>query len=206
MAQHSHETCYRLPIYEIWIQATKSNAAATTFVIVAIFITYVVLVACQHTASRLTWAFARDNSLLFSRHVSKINPSLDVPLWALMANSGVIFLIGFIYLGSTTAFNAFIGTGLLLQQVSFAFPALLLLLRRRSEKYLRRDRFVNLGIFGWVANAVTVAYGLVTMVFYCFPPYLPVTGSTMSKKCLELLAGDRFLILWIQTIVLRSWE
>lgn len=184
MAQNTHETSYRLPIYEIWIQATKSDAAATTFVIVAIFITYVVLVACQHTASRLTWAFARDNSILLSHHVSKINQSLEVPVWALIANSGVIFVIGFIYLGSTTAFNAFIGTGLLLQQVSFAFPAFLLLLRLRSEKYLKPDRFVKLGILGWVANAVTVAYGLITLVFYCFPPYLPVTGSTMSKFCL----------------------
>ncbi|KIV84248.1 hypothetical protein PV11_00038 [Exophiala sideris] len=73
------------PIYEIWIQASKSNAAATTFVIVAIIITYVVSVASEHTASRLTWAYARDDALVLLRHISNVHSSLDVPVWALIA-------------------------------------------------------------------------------------------------------------------------
>lgn len=171
-----------LPIYQIWLQATKSDAAALTFVVVALVVTYVVVIACQHTASRLTWAFARDNALIFSHGICNIHATLEVPVWALLVNSMVMAMLGCIYLGSTTAFNAFIGVGLILQQLSFAFPALLLLLQRRSEKYLKPGRYVSLGPFGWVCNTVTVAYSLVTLIFYCFPAYLPVTGISMSKS------------------------
>jgi len=180
--QRSNYRSGRLPIYEIWVQATKSPVAATIFVgVLGFFVNYVVLVACQHTASRLTWAFARDNALVFSHKIGHIHDKHEVPVWALLANSFVVFLLGFVYLGSSTAFNAFIGVGLILQQVAFAIPAMLLLVQRRSTQYLKPSRFVKLGPFGWFANVVTIAYGLLTLVFYCFPAYLPVSGGTMSE-------------------------
>lgn len=148
---------------------------------VLVGINYVVLIACQHTSSRLTWAFARDNALLFSEKIAHTHSRLEVPVWALVANSFVIFLIGFVYLASSTAFNAFTGTGLILQQLSFAFPALLLLIRRRSVIFLRPERFIKLGLFGWLANGFTVAFGALTLVVYCFPASVPVQGNTMSE-------------------------
>jgi len=168
-------------VYEIWNQATKSEVAGTIFVSVLIVINFVVLIACQHTASRLTWAFARDNALVFSSKLGHIHSKLEVPVWALLVNALVVCLLGFIYLGSALTFNAFIGTSLILQQVSFAIPALLLMIQRRSSTFLKPDRFVKLGVFGWFANGITVAYGCLTLVFYCFPAYPPVTGSTMSE-------------------------
>lgn len=138
--------------------------------------------ACQEVSSRLTWAFARDNALIGSRFLGKIDPTLKVPVWALVANAFVIFIIGCIYLGSSTAFNAFIGSGLLLQQCSFAFPAALLLWHRRSDDVLPKTRSVNLGLFGWLANLVTLLFAPFITVMYCFPIELPVTAATMSKS------------------------
>lgn len=137
---------------------------------------------CQQTSSRLTWAFARDDALILSKFIGRIHPRLEVPVNALLANSAVIFIIGCIYLASSTAFNALIGTGLVLQQVSFCFPVALLIYRRRSSTYLPPHRFFNMGKAGWVSNIATFAFGMVTLIFYNFPAEMPVTGGNMSMS------------------------
>ncbi|KAL4889988.1 putative choline transporter [Aspergillus ambiguus] len=169
-----------VPIYEIWIQATRSDAVATFFVSLLVVIALFALNGCQQTASRLTWAFARDDAVIMSGFLSRVHHSLQVPVYALVANAGIIFVIGCIYLASSTAFNALIGTGLILQQVSFMFPAALLLYRHRSTTYLPSSRHFRLGWFGWVANIITILFGVITLVFYCFPAEFPVTGGNMN--------------------------
>lgn len=183
-----------VPIYEIWNQATRSNIAPTVFICLLVLIAFFALNGCQQTASRLTWAFARDDALAFSKYLGIINPRFQVPIYALCANSAVVFIIGCIYLASSTAFNALIGTGLVLQQVSFCFPAALLLYRRRSATYLPANRVFKLGIFGWVSNAATVIFGIVTLIFYSFPSEMPATGGNMSES-FEFSSSSQILTL-----------
>lgn len=103
-------------------------------------------------------------------------------MYALLANFGVMFVIGCVYLGSTSAFNAIIGTGLTLQHITYAVPAVLLMYRRRSEKILPRDRaFAVPDVLGYVANVVTVITAVLALVFYNFPTTLPSTGANMSE-------------------------
>jgi choline transport protein len=118
--------------------------------------------------------------MILSKFIGRIHPQLQVPVYALLANAVVIFIIGCIYLASSTAFNALIGTGLVLQQVSFCFPVALLIFRRRSSTYLPPHRFFNMGNLGWVSNIATLVFGIVTLVFYNFPAEMPVTGGNMS--------------------------
>ncbi|KAJ5342271.1 hypothetical protein N7541_011395 [Penicillium brevicompactum] len=179
-------TATGVPIYEIWNQATRSNIVPTVFICLLVLIAFFALNGCQQTASRLTWAFARDDALAFSKHLGIINPRFQVPIYALCANSAVVFIIGCIYLASSTAFNALIGTGLVLQQFSFCFPAALLLYRRRSATYLPANRFFKLGILGWVSNAVTVIFGIVTLIFYSFPSEMPATAGNMNYTCVVI--------------------
>ncbi|KAI5459483.1 amino acid/polyamine transporter I [Mariannaea sp. PMI_226] len=174
------ENATGVPIYEIWLQATRSRVAATIFVVALLLIALFALNACQEVASRLTWAFARDNALLGSSSLASVHPRLQVPVWSLIVNATVIFIIGCIYLGSSSAFNAFIGSGLLLQQCSFAFPAGLLLWHRRSSTVLPPTRGLRLGIMGWIANIVTLLFAPFITIMYSFPVELPVTGSSMN--------------------------
>lgn len=172
----------RVPIFEIWHQATRSGTAATVFLTMLLIIALFALNACQEVTSRLTWAFARDNAILGSKLLDRVHPKLQVPVWALLANAFVVLIIGCVYVGSTTAFNAFVGSCLLLQQNSFAIPAALLLWHGRSSRVLPPGRSVRLGAFGWVANIVTVMFALLITVMYCFPVEFPITGSNMSKS------------------------
>lgn len=174
-------TNFRVPILEIWHQATKSTVAATIFLVVVMVCAAFAIVGCQQTASRLTYAFARDDALVASHWLSRIHPRWEVPVWALLANNAVVFILGFVYLGSTTAFNAIISVGVILQQVSFAFPAALLLYRRRSARFLPKGRSFDVGPLGWIANFLTIVLAVVSLIFYNFPVVMPVTTSNMSK-------------------------
>ncbi|KAK6008136.1 hypothetical protein QM012_000039 [Aureobasidium pullulans] len=169
------------PILELWSQAMRSKVAADAFVAFFFVGALMALAGCQQTASRLTWAFARDLGLIFSPKLSIMDSQHEAPIWALWANGFVVFLIGCVYLGSSTAFNAFIGTGLILQLITFAFPAALLLARRRPAQLLPTSRTFGLPrAFGWIANVFTVGFALICLIFWDLPAILPVTGSNMN--------------------------
>ena len=174
---------YSVPIYEVWHQATRSSAASTVFAVLLTIILSFTCLAAQQTSSRLIWSFARDDALLFSGHLKRLHPRLNVPVWALLFNWFWVFVLGCIYLGSSTAFNAIVAPGLILEQVSFAIPSALLIYRRRDQRFLPSQGWFRLGRWGWVVNFTSVSWALIELVFYSLPPHLPVDGSNMSKTC-----------------------
>lgn len=166
----------------MWFQATRSEAAATAFIVLLWCGAVFALIGAQQTASRLTWSLARDRAIIGCQWLSEMHPKLEVPVWSLIFNFVIMFIIGCIYLGSSSAFNAFIGSGLVLQHISYAFPAALIMYRGRSELWLPRDRSFRLpSVVGWTANGITIGFAILVLIFYDFPIVMPVTGSNMSK-------------------------
>jgi len=171
----------RMPIYELWRQATGSSSAATAFLVAQFCALCFSVNAMQQTASRMTWAFAQDGGLFGAKRLSAIHQRLEVPLWALIANAVVVFVIGCIYLGSVVAFNAVIGCCIILQMTSFAIPIMLLLVQKRNTVVLPENRpFKHPSWLGWSANITVVGFAIIEIVFFTFPPAIPVSGSTMS--------------------------
>ncbi|TDZ32906.1 Choline transport protein [Colletotrichum trifolii] len=180
-----------LPILEIWSQASGSSAAATVFVLVLTTCGCFACTGALQTASRLTWSFARDDAVVFSPFLRKVNGRLGVPVNALLVNSALVGVLGFVLFGSSTAFNALVATGLILQQVSFAFPAALALYHRTKgreafERVLPRRRFRLPRVVGFAANILTVVTGVVALIFYDFPVVMPVTASNMNYACVVI--------------------
>ncbi|KAH8678445.1 amino acid/polyamine transporter I [Xylariales sp. PMI_506] len=174
-------TATGVPIYELWYQASASDAAATVFLVLLLLAVIFALNGAQQTASRLTWSFARDNAIWGSGYFDKMHPTLDVPVWTLVLNFAIMFVIGCIYLGSSSTFNAIIGCGLTLQHITYAIPAALVMYRRRSEKVLPTHRSFRMPrVVGYVANSVTVFMALFTVIFYNLPVTMPATGANMN--------------------------
>lgn len=87
-----------------------------------------------------------------------------------------------IILANGPAFNALIGSSIVLQEISFLIPVALLIYRRRSRKYLPEGRAFRLpSAVGWTANIIVVIFVTVTTVFFNFPAFLPTSASTMSE-------------------------
>ncbi|KAI4599993.1 hypothetical protein KJ359_001094 [Pestalotiopsis sp. 9143b] len=184
-----------IPIYELWYQATSSRIAATFFLCLLLLAVIFALNGAHQTASRLTWSFARDSACWGDFLIRRMHPDLEVPVYALLTNFGIMFVIGCVYLGSTSAFNAIIGTGLTLQHITYAVPAVLVIYRKRSKKVLPRDRaFAVPDVLGYVANVVTVLTAVLALVFYNFPTMLPSTDYGAAVLAVMALFG---LINWV---------
>jgi len=98
-------TVRSVPIFEIFSQATKSKAASTVLMVLMICVAFLTLLGSVLAASRITWAFARDEALIFARFIKKIDRKQGVPLYALLFNSFWILALGCIFLASTTGKN-----------------------------------------------------------------------------------------------------
>lgn len=110
-------------------------------------------IGCTTAASRATWAFARDGAIPGSGLWKKISPKLDVPLNAMMLSMAVQIILGLLYFGSTAAFNAFSGVGVIALTTAYAVPIAVSLLQGR--KAVRTGSFY-LGSFGLFANIVSL--------------------------------------------------
>jgi len=60
------------PFIEIFYQATNSTGGATAMVCVILALVFFATIGLIATASRMTWAFARDNGLPGSRWLAKV--------------------------------------------------------------------------------------------------------------------------------------
>lgn len=168
------------PLYELWYQATQSRTAATVFILIIAILWLFTLIGVQQTASRLTWSFARDDALIWSDYIKRVDIALKLPVWAMLFNFVWTSMLGCIYLASSTAFNAILGPGLILEQLCFAIPALLLILQRRDPRLLPNPGAFNLGRAGWIPNVITVLWACLELVFYDLPIELPVTAGNMN--------------------------
>lgn len=141
----------------------------------------------------MTYAFARDGGLPFSRVFARVHPTLDLPLNALYLTTALVVIFGCIFLGSSAAFNAIISSSVVALGISYGMPVAVNVLRGR--KMLPSRHFVLPGPFGWICNLIGLAYVIVTTVLFVFPPDLPVTGSNMNY-CIVAF----FIVLVIATI------
>ena len=65
------------PFIEIFYQATDSQGGATAMVCVIVALVFFATISLIATASRMTWAFARDNGLPGSRWLAKVCPKFS---------------------------------------------------------------------------------------------------------------------------------
>jgi len=131
-------------------------------------------------ASRATWSFARDKAIPYSAFFSKVNHGFleGVPLSAYLLSTTVQVLLGLIFLGSSTAFNAFVGVAVMCLGVSYALPVLLSVLNRRREVF---DAPYSLGRWGYLINCIAVLWVFFEMVLFSMPAVIPVTPTSMSE-------------------------
>ena len=96
----------RFPIYEVFKLASRSEVAATIFLMLILLCLVVTLNAVQESAARMTWAFARDHGLVASRYLSRMHHGLDVPIYALAFNYTVVSIIGVLIVASSAGMSS----------------------------------------------------------------------------------------------------
>lgn len=161
------------PVPTIILSATGSGVGAFLLLLPLIILGFICGIGCVTATSRCTWAFARDGAIPGSMLWKRVDQRLGIPLNAMALGMIVEILLGLIYFGSSAAFNAFSGVGVIFLTLSYACPvAVSLLLRQREE--VRKGSF-NLGALGYFCNVVCICK------HYLFPAQLvPVFAITMA--------------------------
>ncbi|KAI0019842.1 putative amino acid permease [Xylariomycetidae sp. FL0641] len=168
------------PIIEIFYNATKSYAATNAMVSALIISTFFSTLGALASASRLIWAFARDDGLPFPQYFSHVDRRFGIPIRALVWSAVIIMILGLINLGSTTAFNALVSLALLGQYTTYALPTIFILARRiRPGKNIPFGPW-ELGKWGIPVNIFTIVFSAITIGFNVLPPYFPVTAENMN--------------------------
>ncbi|THY85658.1 amino acid permease family protein [Aureobasidium pullulans] len=130
------------------------------------------------TGSRLTWSFARDNGLPFSKYIKRVNNKWKVPPQALLVQGFLITLVGLLYLFANTVLEAILSVATIALTVSYAMPILTLLIVGRDK--LPAGGQFGLGRYGAVINWISVIYCAVTTVIFFFPGGPNPSGADMN--------------------------
>jgi amino acid transporter len=173
------------PVPVIIKSAIGSSGGAFGLLIPLLVLALFCGIGCTTAASRCTWAFARDGAIPGSRWWKEVNIKLDVPLNAMMLSMVVQLVLGLIYFGSTAAFNAFSGVGVICLTLSYACPIAVSLIGGR--KHIREGSF-HLGALGIFCNVVSVAWSLLAIPLFCMPSYIPITAEFMNYASVVFFA------------------
>ena len=174
------------PFIEIFKQAVSTNGGATAMVAVVLSLMIFATIAVLAAASRMTWAFARDNGLPGSRFISQVEPRSKLPLYSVALSVLITMLLGLINIGSSAAFNAVASLVVSGYLGSYTLPMILILHKKifnpTSIHYGPWTLGRSLGIFCNVFGLLWIA---IVMVFSFFPAVrTDLTAQTMNWSCL----------------------
>lgn len=165
------------PVPVIIKSAVGSSGGAFGLVFPLMVLAIICGIGCTTATSRCIWAFARDGAIPGAQWWSKVNHQLDVPLNAMMLSMVVQIILGVIYFGSSAAFNAFSGVGVICLTASYATPIAISLATGRKQ--VKNGSFY-LGTLGTVANVIAIAWSLLALPLFCMPSAIPVTPETVN--------------------------
>ena len=181
------------PIGFIFKTATGSAGGGFALLFLILGILFFAGVGALTAASRCTYAFARDGAIPGSRLWSRVDKRFDIPLLALALSAVVDGILGCIYFGSTSAFNAFTGVATICLSVSYGIPILVSVLRGR--KAVRHSTF-SLGKFGYAINIATIIWIVFAIVLFCMPTAIPVTPVSMNYASVVFMGFAMISLIW----------
>ncbi|OBT83148.1 hypothetical protein VE02_07242 [Pseudogymnoascus sp. 03VT05] len=170
-----------LPLAELFLQATQSVGGAFALTFMLWIAIGPCMVGSQLSTGRIFWAFSRDGALPFSSTWSKVHPTLRIPLNAQIAVTVIIAILGCLYLGSSTAFNALLGSAVTINNFAYLIPILTNVLMRRTT--IHRGTFHMSYAVGMTVNIITIAWLIFAIVFFSFPYVKPVSAQNMNYTC-----------------------
>lgn len=124
------DTATGFPFIQIFIDSVGNVAGATVMTAVVLILTWACATGITTTASRMTWSFARDRGLPFSKYLTKVDPRTKVPVVACLTVTAIAALLTLIYIGSYAAFSDVISLTITGFYGSYFLPAAFLLYHR----------------------------------------------------------------------------
>ncbi|WQF85697.1 Putative amino acid/polyamine transporter I [Colletotrichum destructivum] len=158
------------PFMQIYLDATRSRAGATVLSLLLI------VMATAATVGGITSA-----SVPFDASFSYVNKRQQVPLEAMVFVTTSQMLLEFLYLVSSTAFNAVLSMAIIGIYISYSIPIVYMLLSGRNKLTWNEYEPFKLGSFlGPLLNVISLVWMTVVIIFSPFPSSQPVTAQNMN--------------------------
>ncbi|KAK5713377.1 hypothetical protein LTR17_017622 [Elasticomyces elasticus] len=133
-------------------------------------------IGCNASASRETFAFARDDGLPFKNWLAKVTPKSLIPLNSVLITCIITFLLSLINIGSTVAFNAIISLQLIALMATYATSIACVLFKRMKGEHNLPSAQWSLGRSGKAINTVALVYSIYLVFWIGWPPVKEVTA------------------------------
>lgn len=160
-----------MPIDLVFKVSTESYVLSFLLVLLLIVTVFFQAIGSLTTASRSTYAFARDGGLPFKEYWIEVD-SVDettVPknaLFLLLCVCGILLLL---LLVSASAFNLFLGAAVICLALANGIPIFCLILNKRRKL---KGRVFRLRRLGWTVNVLSIFWVVFLSVLLCFPPVI----------------------------------
>lgn len=141
------------PVPSIIKSAVGSSGGAFGLLVPLLVLALICGIGCTTASSRCIWAFSRDGAIPVSRLWKTVDGKLGVPFNAMMLSMVVQIALGLLYFGSSAAFNAFSGVGVICLTTSYAIPITVSLLNKREAI---KDASFHLGALGVFCNYIAI--------------------------------------------------
>lgn len=151
-------------------------------------------IAILATASRQTFAFARDNALPFSRALAHVNSRTQIPVTSVLVSTIITILLSLINIGSTAAFNAIASVMIAALFTTYILSIGAFIRARLQPGGIPPSRF-SLGKLGLPINVFSVAYLCFAIIFTFFPTAADPTPINMNWSILVFGAVVIFAII-----------
>jgi choline transport protein len=173
------------PFMQLFLNVTKSTTGATILSLSVSLIAVAANAAGLTSTSRTAWAFARDSAIPSSRYFARVNSKLKVPVRMVVCITILEGLLGFIYIGNTTAFNAILSMAILGMYESYLLPIVYMLLYGRKQgRVFGPFRLGRIG--GVLTNIIAICWLVFAMIFSTFPNFEPVNAQNMNYSTVVL--------------------
>ncbi|KAF4547639.1 Amino acid permease-like protein 21 [Elsinoe fawcettii] len=179
------------PLAAIFQQAARSTPGTMGLLSTFFFGAVPSLPGAFLTPSRVLWTLGRDNALPFSSWIGRTDPKHKNPFNAAIATASIMSCFGLIFVGSAQAFNALVGSFVILTLWSYITAIGTNLITRR--RHIRPGPFWMGSKTADVMMVISCAYVAVMSIIYMFPFAVPYTPATMNYACL-ICGGSTVLI------------
>jgi choline transport protein len=172
------------PFIEVFYTATGSKGGATAMACIPLVLLIAACVSILATASRQTFAFARDDGLPMSQTIRKVsNLGTEIPLNAVLVSLSITILLAVINIGSTAAFNSVISLLVGSLYTGYFISISCILIKRIRGEPLPPSRW-SMGKFAIPMNVLALLYITFALIMSFFPITKVVTPASMNWSVL----------------------
>lgn len=192
-----------LPILQIYYQATGNKSLSAFMQSCCIITGFICGVSSSTWQNRILWSVSRTYHLIECDEmntkkaqvvgkIASISSTIRIPVYAHSLSHFFVAVIGCIFMGSSTAFNAIITACISILLLSYAVPCIIMVFVVGKKNFYRNiaseqqalglSQQVEESRASWylVPNILTICWALFCLIFLSFPYVIPVDSSNMN--------------------------